>query len=247
MLKPILTGLALLATLLLASCSDDRVAPTTPMLAALELETMPLSQGNTWTYSIYMTESSIRKPADKVKYNLTMTFGRLVLSVPREVGGRFTRSWRLESQTIIDSIRSEHYLDYDLMVSSLEVSPATYEQSFTIFLERDTLWYQETGKLFYMMPASLDLGGEVNLRLFDFHGTSFFHQPIPFHARWGGGDYIYLRQNELEKSAVIMNTPHGIRGIWASNRVKDYPLPGDTREQELRFTLREFTSPVLAP
>ena len=231
---------ALACILLAVSCSrDSGTLPSEASPPALELEMMPLAEGAIWTYDFYMTESATQSSSEGRRLTLTKTYGRMLLSVPREVASGFTRSWQLKSVIEVDSIFAEDYLDYVLTGVSESTNPFTWTSTYSILFEHDTLWYSDNGVLSYMMPGRFAPGGTVDLKIFNYPGTDFFLQPLPYSSRWASGDMVFLRQNQTEQSAVKIGGYEGVLGVWAASRDTD---TGNLLERELRFTLSDPSS-----
>jgi hypothetical protein len=238
--------LLVFAALTGVSCSDKSTPLTEPSPAPLDLDLMPLAQGTIWTYSFYMMESFKRETLNGLRMTNQRTYGTMELNVASEMPGGFTRSWLLKSEFNVDSVRIEDFLDYQLLSLSGTDNPNTYTEEISIFYERDTLWYSEDGVLDYMMPGTFMPGGTVNLKLFNWPGTDYFQQPLPFSAEWASGDKVYLRQNQKIKTAVKIGDGEGVVGVWAASEGESVVNSRDRVDRELYFSLISVKSPNLA-
>jgi hypothetical protein len=193
-----------------------------------------------------MMETYSRSAPGGLRLTNRRTYGTMTLNVTDEVPGGFTRSWRLKSEFNVDSVRVEDFLDYELLELSGSDNPNTYTNEYSIFFDRDTLWYSEDGVLDYMMPGRFMPGGSINLKIFNWPGTDYFQQPLPYSSQWANGDKVYLRQNTKLKTAVKIGNTEGVVGVWAASHEPSEVDPRDEVEREFYFTLRDISTPDLA-
>ena len=239
--------LCLIAALSAVNCSDDKItAPTESKLASVTPEMFPLEQGAIWNYNLYMMESSRQVFSYGEQLTNHRSYGRLEITVPYEAGSAFTCSWHVNTRLVIDSVRTEKYLDMQLKRTTVQVKPQTYSSAFSILVDCDTLWYYEDGSFSYMMPCRCMPGGTINLKIFNVPDTDFFLRPIAFDAQWSGQFMLYQNRDSVGMETVMISSNNGVMEMYATRREAYGEQSENYRQSELHYTLSGSGAPFLA-
>jgi len=220
---------------LLSFCGHDSpVAPVQAQFSTLEL--LPLALGTRWRYRYFHMSEDYLVNSFGSRRTIARLFGVLDLEVTSGESNVFFGHFHLTAKFSPDSLVTELYDRSGITSrSSLELPEARLE--YDLALDRDTLWYEKNGAREYMMTRGFNPGGEVNLKLFELPGTSFFGPYLGSAQEVSSDEFLYQTTTSGIGTVVRILRNVGVKGLIAEKAAGDKTLDTNWHEEDLIYNL----------
>ena len=232
----VLLSITFLPLVLLCFCGHDSpVAPTQAEISTLEL--LPLAQGTRWRYRYFHMSEDYLVNSLGSRRTITRLFGELDLEVTSGEANVFFGHYHLLAKFSPDSLITEDYERSGVFTTSTNYEVPEARREYDLALDSDTLWYESNGKREYMMPRGFSPGGEINLRLFELPGTSFFDSYLGSAQEVNTGEFLYQTATPGIGTVVRILRNVGVKGLIAEKAIGERTLESNWHEEDLIYNL----------